>query len=179
MAAARSGFYPELGGSEYLDRILFEQCVGRQHMQLVLQCLADQHPIKWIAMMKWQPKEMRQRRLVEWKSRNIVLFTPRSQIFICRRRKWQLAELMFRKRFPDGYDAQEDLVRFILNSVGRRKLEVADHPLCTKERRGYREVTSFAFEQLKYIFRQRIVEVIGNDEVTLCETNGTFARALR
>lgn len=48
-------------------------------MQLVSQCLADQHPIKWIAMMKWQPKEMRQRRLVEWKSRNIVLFTPRSQ----------------------------------------------------------------------------------------------------
>jgi hypothetical protein len=114
----RDGFSDELGGSEYFDRISVEQRVGRHHLQFVLQCLTNQHPIERIAMMKWQPKKMRQGRLIEGKARDIVLFSSRPQIFICWRNKRQLPELMLCKRFPDGYNAEENLVRFILNSLG-------------------------------------------------------------
>src|ERR1043166_1175251 len=44
------------------------------------------------------------------------------------------------------------------------------------ERGAYRAAASFAFKQSQNIFRQRIVKIVGNDEIALCETEGTLSR---
>jgi hypothetical protein len=69
--------------------------------------------------MKRQPQEMRQRRLVEGKARDTVPLSSRPQILIRRCGKRQFPELMLCQRLLNGYDAREDLVRFVLNSLCR------------------------------------------------------------
>lgn len=86
----------------------------------MLQCLANQHSIERIAMMKWQVKKVGQGWFVKRKARDIVLLAPGPQIFVCGPGKRQLAELVFCERFPYRYHAQEDFVRFVLDCIGRR-----------------------------------------------------------
>jgi hypothetical protein len=80
--------------------------------------LADEHPIKRVAVKRRQIDQVRNGSAFEWQGGNAVLRLLCLEIPICRSRKAQPPELIFDERLPDRHDAEVSLVLRAAHHVG-------------------------------------------------------------
>ncbi len=92
------------------DGILRDQRVGREEHAVVLDGLADEHPVERIAMQNGQFVQMNHRLLIERQRRNPMPFTLLYDESVQRTRQRQFSEGVLDGQFPYRDGAEKDFV---------------------------------------------------------------------
>ena len=107
-----------LGLGKQTNWILGELLVRRDQYEIVVNRLADEHPIEGVAVKRRQIEQVRDGSAFEWQGGNSVLRLLCLEILIRRRRKAQPPELIFDQRLPDRHNAEVRLVPSAAHRVG-------------------------------------------------------------
>ncbi len=114
----RGGDGLALARGKQANRIFDELLVCRDQYEIVMNRLADEHPIEGVAVKRRQIEQVRNRSTFEWQRGNSVLRLLCLEILIRRRRKAQPPELILDERLPDRHHAQVRLVLSAAHDVG-------------------------------------------------------------
>ena len=147
-----------------LDGIIRESRVGCDQWQLLFQALRNQDAVEWVAVMHrdtFQPPDVGE---AQWQNRNAIHLQLSGEIISNRSGQNELADLHLHDDFPKTHDADPHVRPSEAGyAPGWKPCRGPESPTATRE---YRSGSSLPEEIFDFL-GQRIIEVIGHDELAL------------